>query len=120
VAVYRLAEDKAENISARVKAGESVPEGRYLVASEMRAGNSPWHGNRSYVNLLSPGVTEKFLEVTMEAYRKEIGSQFGKRVPAFLRMNRTFVPRVAFPGARCWSSSSNNAGATISWNICPA
>jgi hypothetical protein len=33
------------------------------------------------VNLLSPGVTEKFLEVTMEPYRREIGKQFGKRVP---------------------------------------
>ena len=33
------------------------------------------------MNLLSPGVTEKFLEVTMEPYRREIGKQFGKRVP---------------------------------------
>ena len=32
-------------------------------------------------NLLYPGVTEKFLEVTLEAYEREIGEQFGKRVP---------------------------------------
>jgi hypothetical protein len=81
VGVYRLDGDASENVTAKVKTGEALPEGRYLVAVEVRAGNSPWHGDRCYVNLLSPGVTEKFLEVTMEHYRREIGNQFGKRVP---------------------------------------
>jgi hypothetical protein len=52
-----------------------------MVASVKRAANSPWHGNRSYVDLLYPGVTEKFLAVTLDAYKREIGAQFGKRVP---------------------------------------
>jgi hypothetical protein len=33
------------------------------------------------VNVLTPGVTDKFLEVTMDAYTREIGEHFGKRVP---------------------------------------
>jgi hypothetical protein len=81
VGVYRLEGETTENLTANVKAGEVLPKGRYLVAAEVRAKDSPWHGNRCYVNLLSPGVTEKFLEVTLEAYRREIGAQFGKRVP---------------------------------------
>ncbi|MGO8928911.1 MAG: glycosyl hydrolase [Limisphaerales bacterium] len=81
VGAYRLAGDSPENVTARVKAGEALPQGSYLVVAEARAKNSPWYGDRCYVNLLSPGVTEKFLEVTMEAYRREIGQQFGKRVP---------------------------------------
>ena len=81
VGVYRLDGDASENVTAKVKAGEALPEARYLVAAEVRAKNSPWNGDRCYVNLLSPGVTEKFLEVTMEPYRREIGKQFGKRVP---------------------------------------
>src|SRR3989304_10411538 len=28
-----------------------------------------------------PGVTEKFLEVTLEPYRKQFGNEFGKRIP---------------------------------------
>ena len=40
----------------------------------VRAGNSPWHGGRSYVDLLKPGVTEKFLEITMGAYNREVGT----------------------------------------------
>lgn len=40
--------------------------GKYLVASLRWAGTSPWYGGTFYVNLLTPGVTEKFLELTME------------------------------------------------------
>jgi hypothetical protein len=81
VGVYRLEGETSENVTAKAKAGEVLPKGRYLVAAEVRSKNTPWNGNRCYVNLLSPGVTEKFLEVTLEAYRREIGAQFGKRVP---------------------------------------
>lgn len=81
VGVYLLEGDRSEDVSGKVKAGEALPDGRYLAATEVRAGNSPWHGNRCYVNLLSPGVTEKFLEVTLEAYRREVGAQFGRRIP---------------------------------------
>jgi hypothetical protein len=81
VGLYRCEEDKFENVTAQAKAGQALPEGRYLAVTEVRAANEPWFGNRGYVNLLSPGVTEKFLEVTMEAYRREIGKEFGRRVP---------------------------------------
>jgi len=97
--VYRLADDKFENVTAKVKAGETLPEATYLLASEVRAGNSPWHGDRCYVNLLSPGVTEKFLEVTMEPYRRNIGDQFGKRVPGVF----TDEPNIHSAGDLPWS-----------------
>ncbi|MBN1420759.1 MAG: hypothetical protein JXP34_18455 [Planctomycetes bacterium] len=58
-----------------------IGEGAYLVARIARAGNSPWHGGRCYVDLLYPGVTQKFLEITLGAYEREIGGAFGKRVP---------------------------------------
>jgi hypothetical protein len=80
LAVYRLEGDRATDVSAALKAGKTLPAGRYVVAEIRRAGNSPWHGGRCYVNLLTRGVTEEFLRVTHEAYRREIGDQFGKRV----------------------------------------
>ena len=97
VAVYRLEGDRAENVSAKVKAGEALPEGRYQVASIVRAGNSPWHGNRCYVNLLTAGVTQKFLEVTHEAYKRELGDQFGKRVPGSFTDEPNIRPAGGFP-----------------------
>ena len=81
VAVYRLADSGYDNVSVKVKAGEALGEGRYLVAKIVRAKDSPWNGGRSYVDLMYPGVTEKFLEITLEPYRKHFGKDFGKWVP---------------------------------------
>jgi len=83
VAVYRLTDKGYENVTQKTRLGElgkTLPQARYLVASVVRAGNSPWYGGRCYVDLMYPGVTEKFLEVTLDAYKREIGDQFGKRV----------------------------------------
>jgi hypothetical protein len=99
VAVYRLTDTAAENVSASVRAGESLPEGRYLVAAVQRAGNSPWHGGRCYVDLMYPGVTEKFLEVTLDAYQREIGAHFGKRVPGVF----TDEPNIRPAGGLPWT-----------------
>ena len=101
VGVYRLESSTSENVTAKVKAGETLPAGRYLVAAEVRAKNTPWNGNRCYVNLLSPGVTEKFIEVTMGAYQREIGDQFGKRVPGVF----TDEPNIHPVGDLPWSET---------------
>ncbi len=42
---------------------------------------SSWYGGFSYVDLLKPGVTERFIELTMRGYERTIGSEFGKTVP---------------------------------------
>ncbi len=85
------------NVTSQVKAGEALPEGIYLVASETRAKDSPWHGNRCYVNLLSPGVTEKFLELTLEPYRREVGQEFGRRVPGVFTDEPNIRPADGLP-----------------------
>ncbi len=97
VALYRIEGERAENVSTRAKAGEALPAGRYLVAMLQQAGNSPWHGGRSYVNLLTPGVTEQFIEVTLEAYRREVGSQFGQRIPGVFTDEPNIRPAGGFP-----------------------
>ncbi|MBI2929147.1 MAG: hypothetical protein HYY24_26075 [Verrucomicrobia bacterium] len=99
VAVYRIDGGRVENVSAKVKAGEALGEGRFLVATVQRAGNSGWYGGRCYVDLLYPGVTEKFIEVTHEAYRREIGQQFGKRVPGIF----TDEPQIRPAGGLPWT-----------------
>jgi hypothetical protein len=95
--VYRLGDESFENVSVEVKNGESMPDGKYLVAAEVRAANSPWYGNRSYVNLLSPGVTEKFLKLTLEPYRHEVGKQFGQRIPGVFSDEPNIRPAGGFP-----------------------
>jgi hypothetical protein len=81
VAAYRLEGDTYKDVTAAIKSGWQTQQSGDLIASIKLAGTTPWFGGKTYVNLLTPGVTEKFLELTMDAYTREIGEHFGKRVP---------------------------------------
>ncbi|MDZ7373730.1 MAG: glycosyl hydrolase [candidate division KSB1 bacterium] len=39
-----------------------------------------WYGGFAYVDLLLPGVTEKFIQVTMTGYERAVGKEFGRTV----------------------------------------
>jgi hypothetical protein len=99
VAVFRSDGESYANVTAQVRAAETLGPGRYLVFAVQRASDSPWYGGKSYVDLLYPGVTEKFIEVTLEAYRREIGDQFGQRVPGTF----TDEPQICPAGALPWT-----------------
>lgn len=99
VAVFKPTGDAYEDVTEQARAGQ-WPEGKYLVASLRWAGTSPWYGGKFYVNLLTPGVTEKFLELTMEPYVKNIGDQFGKRVPGVF----TDEPHLSPAGGLPWAN----------------
>ncbi len=108
LAVYRLSHTTdglrgegltVENVTGKVKAGEALGEGRYLVASILRAANQPWNADRCYVDLLYPGVTEEFLAVTLEPYRKHFGKEFGKRIPGSF----TDEPEIRPAGGLPWT-----------------
>lgn len=60
---------------------ENGQKGTYYVFWKTYPGKSPWYGGFSYVDLIYPGVTQKFIEITMsKGYEKNI-SDFGKTVP---------------------------------------
>jgi hypothetical protein len=88
------------NVTTAARAGQApvAPTG-YLIARVLRAPDRDWTANRCYVDLLHPGVTEKFIEVTMEPYRKRFGDQFGKRLPGWF----TDEPHLSPFGATHWS-----------------
>lgn len=102
VAVFKPTGDGYEDVTAQARATHAspLPEGKYLVASLRWAGTSPWYGGKFYVNLLTPGVTEKFLELTMEPYVKNIGKEFGKRVPGVF----TDEPHLSPAGGLPWAN----------------
>ena len=99
MAAYRLEGDKIEDVSATLRGGGQVPAGKFITATIQRAGDSPWTGNRSYVDLMYPGVTEKFLAITLGAYQKEIGKEFGHRVPGVF----TDEPNIRPAGGLPWT-----------------
>ncbi|MGC8794961.1 MAG: glycosyl hydrolase, partial [Bryobacteraceae bacterium] len=55
---------------------------------------SAWYGGFSYVDLIKPGVTEKFIELTMRGYERTIGSELGKTVAGIF----TDEPHINPPG----------------------
>lgn len=99
VAVYQVNGDGYENVTEKIRSGEKLADSRYLVAYVRRASDSPWFGGKCYVDLLYPGVTEKFLAITMDAYRRQIGDEFGKRVPGVF----TDEPQLRPAGGLPWT-----------------
>jgi len=99
IAAFRLTQDGYENVTDKVRAGAKPAEGKYLLASVRRAGTSPWYGGKFYVDLMYPGVTEKFLAITMDAYTRKIGEHYGKRVPGVF----TDEPHLAPAGGLPWT-----------------
>jgi hypothetical protein len=99
LAIYTLTGNTSKDVTQKLRAGQTVKASRFLRASVQPAGDSPWTGGGPYVDLLHPGVTEKFIEVTMEAYRRHMGDQFGKRIPGWF----TDEPHLAPAGGLHWS-----------------
>lgn len=60
-----------------------------------------WHGGWSYVDLIHPGVTEKFIDVTMKGYEPILGREGGRRVPGIF----SDEPNIHFPqsGSMRWT-----------------
>ena len=77
LAVYRKT-DQGYGRMVVSPADGMLPDGDYRVVVLEKAGFSPWYGGRFHVDLIRPGVTEKFLEVTLEPYRCRFGDEFGK------------------------------------------
>ncbi len=98
-AVFRLDGDKSANVTSDFRAGKKLSEGRYLLATRSLAPTGGWFGGKYYVDLLKPGVTEKFLEITMGAYQRELGQFFGKRLPGVF----TDEPHLAPAGGLHWT-----------------
>jgi hypothetical protein len=78
---------------------EKGKTGKYFLFSKTYNEKSDWYGGFSYVDLLYPGVTQKFIEVTMKGYEKNIGSEFGKTVPGTF----TDEPQIESPGGIRWT-----------------
>lgn len=71
---------RREGDSFREAAGAESPGETYCF-ERVWYPKSVWYAGHSYVDLLKPGVTEKFIEVTMNGYEAAIGAEFGKTVP---------------------------------------
>ncbi len=77
--ILKQAGEGFEDISDSYR-GMNGQKGRFYLFKKACPRKSPWYGGFSYVDLLYPGVTEKFLEITMRAYEKYNKPDFGGTV----------------------------------------
>lgn len=73
--------------------------GDFYLYSKTYHGKSSWYGGHTYVDLLYPGVTEKFMEITMGAYEKHLGDKLGTEIKGIF----TDEPQIASPGGIRWT-----------------
>ena len=78
---------------------EAGKKGNYYLFSKTYERKSPWYGGYSYVDLLYPGVTQKFIEITMPGYERVAGDEFGKSMPGWF----TDEPNIQPPGGIRWT-----------------
>jgi len=56
-------------------------KGTYYIFRKTYPGKSAWYGGFTYVDLLYPGVTQKFMDVTMTKGYEKNNADFGKTLP---------------------------------------
>ena len=96
--------DRSIEVLTAKESGKSIPDktdsnSRWIVVCKRFAGTSQWFGGKTYVNLLTPGVLDKFIGFTHEAYRERYGAKFGNVIPGSF----TDEPQVAPAGMFSWA-----------------
>ncbi len=76
-AIIKLEGNDLKDITAHYKS-EIGASGKYYLFKKTYSQKSYWYGNFPYVDLLYKGVTQKFIEITMEGYEKYNKADFGK------------------------------------------
>jgi len=80
---------------------EKNNSGDYYLYKKTYYKNLSWYAGFSYVDLLYEGVTDKFIELTMDGYEKSIGSEFGKTIPGVF----SDEPHINSSGGLRWTPS---------------
>jgi hypothetical protein len=75
--VLKKTDSGFSDITAKA-AQEIGQKGTYYIFRKTYPGKSPWYGGFSYVDLLYPGVTQKFIELTMTKGYERDKAEFGK------------------------------------------
>jgi len=89
--VLRKTESGFEDITQQARA-QSFPEGEFYIFELKQANPSLWYGGFTYVDIMRREVTEKFLDVTLNAYKKAIGDEFGATVPGVFQDESHILP----------------------------
>ena len=89
---------KFENVTGRAASMVGRP-GRFYLYEKTFYQPSPWYAGGPYVDLLVHGVTDKFMEITMQGYEKTFGGDLKGNVKGVF----TDEPEIVSPGGVRWT-----------------
>lgn len=89
---------KFENVTGRAASMVGRP-GRFYLYEKTFYQPSPWYAGGPYVDLLAHGVTDKFMEITMQGYEKTFGGDLKGNVKGVF----TDEPEIVSPGGVRWT-----------------
>ena len=89
--VLRAAGPGFEDVTERVGRQDLGP-GDYRVFDLNPQKPSPWYGGFTYVDLMRRNVTDTFLDVTLNAYKRAFGQEFGAVVPGSFQDEAEIAP----------------------------
>ena len=80
-----------EDVTGKVNPG-ALDKSSYYVFEVVPQEPSPWYGGFTYVDIMRKDVTDKFLDVTLNAYKKSVGKDFGQTVPGVFQDEAEIAP----------------------------
>jgi hypothetical protein len=89
--VLRQVLSRFDDVTDKVPA-KGTDTANYYVFDVVRQEPSPWYGGFTYVDLMRKDVTEKFLDVTLNAYKSVVGDEFGRTVPGVFQDEAEIAP----------------------------
>lgn len=105
-----LDEDGALGSYARIDE-DGAAKGEKWYAYLKTAEEMGWFNNQTYIDVLSEEAVNSFIKTTHEAYKKEVGEEFGKSIPAI------FTDEPNFYVKRFMSYAKGKESCTIPWTV---
>jgi hypothetical protein len=87
---YKKEGNAIVNITGATSA-EIGKKGTYYLVVKRNNARTEWTAGFPYVDLMVKGVTEKFIDVTLNGYKKAFGNEFGKTVPGVFSDEMTII-----------------------------
>ncbi|MEN6310305.1 MAG: glycosyl hydrolase [Acidobacteriota bacterium] len=80
-----------EDVTGKVNP-DAPDKAAYDIFEIVRQEPNPWYGGFTYVDLMRKDVTDRFLDVTLNAYKKVVGAEFGRTVPGVFQDEAEIAP----------------------------
>lgn len=97
-----LSEDTSDD---ELIASPSYEGKNYRIVKHVMPLGDAWFNGASYVDMMNPKVVQKFLEVTIDGYKKEVGEHFGKEIPGIFTDEPCYTHFGKYRGCLPWTEA---------------